>query len=319
MVFRFTHYVLLLLNSSICFLNRIVTAVKQTSSARDYTSTIAGRAVKDSAIRVQWMKFRCRREDGHLRCACAIRVKKSYQRNATLVLVSCHFLQSNFVFQLTKFISLLIVCILWCPLLSINQFQKDVTQSLQNSPPGAFNGSNAMTDDQDIRVRKYGEVVYNTLSSVASVLEYPKGKTNHPASITMINNRKSFSDLIKDSARPSYWVPDKDNEANICCVCTRPFGTAEELISNAKKRNGSQSDNQLNESGDMSVMASSTICDRRRHHCRSCGQAVCDFCSQNRRPVPERGWVTEVRVCDTCNKKPKAEWMPNKPVVDSFQ
>lgn len=32
-----------------------------------------------------------------------------------------------------------------------------------------------MTDEQDIRARKYGEVVYNTLSTVASVLEYPKG------------------------------------------------------------------------------------------------------------------------------------------------
>lgn len=32
-----------------------------------------------------------------------------------------------------------------------------------------------MTDDQDVRVRKYGEVVFNTLTSVASVLEYPKG------------------------------------------------------------------------------------------------------------------------------------------------
>lgn len=53
---------------------------------------------------------------------------------------------------------------------------KDVTQSTINSPAGAYNGVDP-TDDQDIRVRKYGEVVYNTISSVASVLEYPKGKT----------------------------------------------------------------------------------------------------------------------------------------------
>lgn len=31
------------------------------------------------------------------------------------------------------------------------------------------------TDEQDVMVRKYGEVFLNTLSSVASVLEYPKG------------------------------------------------------------------------------------------------------------------------------------------------
>lgn len=48
-----------------------------------------------------------------------------------------------------------------------------MTESPPHSPAGVQNG--AMADDQDIRVRKYGEVVYNTLTSVASVLEYPKG------------------------------------------------------------------------------------------------------------------------------------------------
>lgn len=49
---------------------------------------------------------------------------------------------------------------------------KDVTQTTINSSAGS------MTDDQDVRVRKYGEVVFNTLTSVASVLEYPKGLPN---------------------------------------------------------------------------------------------------------------------------------------------
>lgn len=41
-----------------------------------------------------------------------------------------------------------------------------------HSPAGVY----GMTDEQDIRARKYGEVVYNTLTSVAAtVLEYPKG------------------------------------------------------------------------------------------------------------------------------------------------
>lgn len=105
-------------------------------------------------------------------------------------------------------------------------------------------------------------------------------------------------DFIKDTARPSYWVPDSHREANFCCVCTKPFGTAEELISSASNSTGSNA----GEPNDF-VGLSLGICDRRRHHCRSCGQAVCDNCSQNRRPVPERGWTTEVRVCDTCNKK----------------
>lgn len=48
---------------------------------------------------------------------------------------------------------------------------KDVIQ--HNIPSSA--GIYASNDDQDIRVRKYGEVVFNTLTSVASVFEYPKG------------------------------------------------------------------------------------------------------------------------------------------------
>lgn len=57
------------------------------------------------------------------------------------------------------------------------QSRKDVIQTPIHSHAGVHNGS--MNDDQDIRVRKYGEVVYNTLSSVASVLEYPKGNFSY--------------------------------------------------------------------------------------------------------------------------------------------
>lgn len=163
-------------------------------------------------------------------------------------------------------------------------------------------GDYRATDEQDIRVRKYGEVVYSTLSSVASVLEYPKGNisTQNFRSNEQFPSRISFSDLIKDTARPSYWVPDKDHEANFCCVCTKPFGTAEELISSGSNSIGqSQSD-----SNDMIGTMGSGICDRRRHHCRGCGQAVCDHCSQNRQIIPARGFSRyPVRVCDTCNKK----------------
>lgn len=36
-----------------------------------------------------------------------------------------------------------------------------------------------MNDEGDILVRKYGETIYNTISSVAAVaIDYPKGK-NH--------------------------------------------------------------------------------------------------------------------------------------------
>lgn len=167
-----------------------------------------------------------------------------------------------------------------------------------------------MTDDQDIRARKYGEAVYNTLSTVASVLEYPKGeyKRHSPQPLASSTNWQwcSFrrrTDLIKDSARPSYWVPDSDREAHFCCVCTRPFGTAEELASNTNKSGSSASSSQNSNTAIAMEDAAGNLCDRKRHHCRSCGQAVCDNCSQNRHPVPERGWLTDVRVCDTCNKK----------------
>jgi hypothetical protein len=36
--------------------------------------------------------------------------------------------------------------------------------------------SGSLQLDEDVRVRKYGEVLLNTISSVASVLEYPKGE-----------------------------------------------------------------------------------------------------------------------------------------------
>lgn len=60
----------------------------------------------------------------------------------------------------------------WCELIN-NCFLKDQIQRIINSPAGSI--GNAM-DEQDVRVRRYGEVVLNTLSTVKTVLEYPKGK-----------------------------------------------------------------------------------------------------------------------------------------------
>ena len=37
-----------------------------------------------------------------------------------------------------------------------------------------------------------------------------------------------------------------------------------------------------------------------KHHCRKCGNGVCDPCSKTNMPVPERGWDSAVRVCDKC-------------------
>ncbi|GIY16525.1 zinc finger FYVE domain-containing protein 1 [Caerostris darwini] len=96
----------------------------------------------------------------------------------------------------------------------------------------------------EVTVRKIGEAVHTTLETVASVVSYPLG-------------------YIKDSARPTYWVPD--HELINCYVCKVEFGPK---VS--------------------------------KHHCRACGEGVCMDCSKSRKPVHSRGWNYPVRVCDTC-------------------
>ena len=70
-------------------------------------------------------------------------------------------------------------------------------------------------------------------------------------------------DLLKESARPSYWKPD--SECLKCALCQKDF---DELLP--------------------------------LHHCRSCGNGVCHSCSPKLKPVPSRGWETPVRVCNNC-------------------
>ncbi|XP_025043274.1 zinc finger FYVE domain-containing protein 1 [Pelodiscus sinensis] len=96
--------------------------------------------------------------------------------------------------------------------------------------------------------RKVGEAVQNTLGAVVTAIDIPLG-------------------LVKDAARPAYWVPD--HEILQCHNCQKEF--------NIKLS---------------------------KHHCRACGQGFCDECSNERRAVPSRGWDHPVRVCFNCNKKP---------------
>uniref|UniRef100_A0A8C8R6C4 Zinc finger FYVE domain-containing protein 1 n=1 Tax=Pelusios castaneus TaxID=367368 RepID=A0A8C8R6C4_9SAUR len=95
--------------------------------------------------------------------------------------------------------------------------------------------------------RKVGEAVQNTLGAVVTAIDIPLG-------------------LVKDAARPAYWVPD--HEILHCHNCQKEF--------NIKLS---------------------------KHHCRACGQGFCDECSNERRTVPSRGWDHPVRVCFNCNKK----------------
>ena len=41
----------------------------------------------------------------------------------------------------------------------------------------------------------------------------------------------------------------------------------------------------------------------RKHHCRACGNIVCNKCSTNKKPVPIYGYYDPVRICDKCNIK----------------
>ncbi|XP_036339481.1 zinc finger FYVE domain-containing protein 1-like isoform X2 [Rhagoletis pomonella] len=180
------------------------------------------------------------------------------------------------------------------------------TNSNSNSNPNNNITGPPTTEQADISVRKIGEVIINPLGSITKgAYEFTKG-------------------IIKDTARPSYWVPDA--KAPTCYICETLFGTAEELaIAKANSVISSSSGNSTTTSspapkttkenivnGNVAAGSSagnitnggfnipSPIGDCLRHHCRRCGQAVCEHCSQQRQPVPEHGWDVPVRVCDKC-------------------
>ncbi|XP_012260150.2 zinc finger FYVE domain-containing protein 1-like isoform X2 [Athalia rosae] len=109
------------------------------------------------------------------------------------------------------------------------------------------NSSEEMNENfEDVNARKVTEHVVSTLSAVGTVFNYSKA-------------------LIKDTVRPSYWVPD--SEVINCCVCEANFSDTLPL-----------------------------------HHCRDCGRGVCQDCSTHRKPVVRRGWDKPVRICDSCIK-----------------
>ena len=74
--------------------------------------------------------------------------------------------------------------------------------------------------------------------------------------------------LCLDYTRPAYWA--EDSQLKNCYCCEIKFDVV---------------------SGKVPI-----------HHCRSCGNGVCDECSKSRIPVPFRGWDYPVRVCSICLK-----------------
>jgi zinc finger FYVE domain-containing protein 1 len=125
--------------------------------------------------------------------------------------------------------------------------------SNSNNPYSTNNQSSGSTNslaqlgisgNNDVIARKVTETVQETFGVIAYATKIP-------------------FDVIKESARPSYWKPD--SECVKCALCKKDFD--EFLL---------------------------------LHHCRSCGNGVCNNCSPHLRPVPSRGWETPVRVCNNC-------------------
>lgn len=105
-------------------------------------------------------------------------------------------------------------------------------------------GLGVISGNNDVIARKVTESVQETIGLIGYATKFPL-------------------DVIKETARPSYWKPD--SECIKCALCKKDF---DEILL--------------------------------LHHCRSCGNGVCHNCSPNLRPVPSRGWETPVRVCNNC-------------------
>ena len=99
-------------------------------------------------------------------------------------------------------------------------------------------------DSSSISSRYITENVSSAMGWVGSIFSYPK-------------------QVLVETARPSYWVPDE--QITYCSVCNLEFNDS-----------------------------------HYKHHCRMCGDGVCDQCSQQRQSVPSKGWDYPVRVCDNC-------------------
>lgn len=65
---------------------------------------------------------------------------------------------------------------------------------------------------------------------------------------------------------------------------------------------------------------------KRQHHCRMCGKAMCDKCTECRSTIPTMGFETKVRVCNDCipeletlDRTPRAKVFPAGGVIESMR
>ncbi|RNA28693.1 zinc finger FYVE domain-containing 1-like [Brachionus plicatilis] len=116
--------------------------------------------------------------------------------------------------------------------------------ALKNNQNAQTSTFSVLTGNNEVMVRRVTESVQETFGIIGYATKIPL-------------------DVLKESARPSYWKPD--SECIKCSLCQKDFDEFLPL-----------------------------------HHCRSCGDGVCKNCSPQLRPVPSRGWETPVRVCNNC-------------------
>lgn len=117
-----------------------------------------------------------------------------------------------------------------------------------------------------------GAALCQVSSSLSEAVgRYVPDRIQNSSSVSQISELVSSTvsatvSAISDHTRPQHWV--HDSQVDSCCVCQQQLQRKLWSI----------------------------------HHCRRCGQGVCDGCSSKRRCVPSRGWVTPVRVCDGCDE-----------------
>ena len=116
---------------------------------------------------------------------------------------------------------------------------------------GVLDVSGPNTEPNEVQVRKVGETVVGTVTSLATALEFPINVIKDSARYTF--NTLWINTLSTSFVRrPDYWVPD--SEISQCSVCDKDIGGSS-MTSSQTSQNS----------------ATAAEC-RRVHHCRQCGQ-----------------------------------------------
>lgn len=108
---------------------------------------------------------------------------------------------------------------------------------------------------------------------------------------------KAITDVVADKIAPSYWKQNSEISVSIDLCSVGGRGCSRSSSKRAANINSGHFGNFQH------CYACKANFDRTglpRHHCRGCGEGVCNACSMNEMPVPARGWTSPVRVCNAC-------------------